>query len=180
ERGFSRTRKGSGYKFGKEVSRADVLAARDRLFADLQQFRKEADADLAACLQQELAGATARYQALKAAAGALDFADLLVRARDLIRSNESVRQPLQQKFTRIFVDEFQDTDPVQAEILLLLAGNAPGKLFIVGDPKQAIYRFRGTDVGTYWSVSRELEQRGGRILQLTTSYRSVPAIQRFV
>jgi ATP-dependent helicase/nuclease subunit A len=180
DRGFSRTRKGSGYKFGKEVSRADVLAARDRLFADLQQFRKEADADLAACLQEELAGATARYQALKAAAGALDFADLLVRARDLIRSNDTVRRHLQQKFTRIFVDEFQDTDPVQAEILLLLADNAPGKLFIVGDPKQAIYRFRGTDVGTYRSVSRELEQRGGRILQLTTSYRSVPAIQRFV
>ena len=58
--------------------------------------------------------------------------------------------------------------------------DAPGKLFIVGDPKQAIYRFRGTDVGTYWNVSRELEARGGRILQLTTSYRSVPAIQRFV
>jgi ATP-dependent helicase/nuclease subunit A len=180
DRGFSRTRKGSGYKFGKDVSRGDVLAARDQLFADLQQFRKEADADLAACLQQELAGATARYQALKAAAGALDFADLLVRARDLIRSNETVRSHLQQKFTRIFVDEFQDTDPVQAEILLLLADHAPGKLFIVGDPKQAIYRFRGTDVGTYWSVSRELERRGGRILQLTTSYRSVPAIQRFV
>ncbi len=182
DRGFSRTRKGSGYKFGKEVSRADVLAARDRLFADLQQFRKDADADLAACLQQELAGATARYQELKAAAGALDFADLLVRARDLIRSNESVRRHLQQKFTRIFVDEFQDTDPVQAEILLPARPirRDPGKLFIVGDPKQAIYRFRGTDVGTYWSVSRELERRGGRILQLTTSYRSVPAIQRFV
>src|SRR4029077_6434816 len=125
DRGFSRTRKGSGYKFGKDLSRSDVLVARDELFAALQQFRKEADADLAACLQREMAGATARYQALKSAAGALDFADLLVKARDLIRSNESVRQHLQQKFTRIFVDEFQDTDPVQAEILLLLAGNAP-------------------------------------------------------
>lgn len=180
DRGFSRTRKGSGYRFGKTVSRSDVLTARDLLFADLQQFRKEADADLAACLQQELAGATARYQALKTAAGALDFADLLVRARDLIQTNDAVRRHLQQKFTRIFVDEFQDTDPVQAEILLLLADNTPGKLFIVGDPKQAIYRFRGTDVGTYWDVSRELASRGGRILQLTTSYRSVPAIQRFV
>jgi ATP-dependent helicase/nuclease subunit A len=180
DRGFSRTRKGSGYKFGKDASRADVLTARDLLFADLQQFRKEADADLAACLQRELAGATARYQELKAAAGALDFADLLVKARDLVKLNAVVRGHLQKKFTRIFVDEFQDTDPVQAEILLLLADSTPGKLFIVGDPKQAIYRFRGTDVGTYWNVSRELASRGGRILQLTTSYRSVPAIQRFV
>jgi len=180
DRGFSRTRKGSGYKFSKDVSRTDVLAARDALFNDLLQFRKDADADLAACLQQELAGATERYQHLKRAAGVLDFTDLLARARDLIRSNAEVRAHLQQKFTHIFVDEFQDTDPIQAEILLLLANDVRGKLFIVGDPKQAIYRFRGTDVSTYWDVCRELAARGGRVLQLTTSYRSVPAIQQFV
>jgi len=180
DRGFSRPRKGSGYKFSKDATRTDVLAAREALFNDLQQFRKEADADLAACLQQELAGATERYQELKRAAGSLDFTDLLARARDLIRGNAGVRAHLQQKFTRIFVDEFQDTDPIQAEILRLLANDVRGKLFIVGDPKQAIYRFRGTDVATYWQVRDELAARGGRVLQLTTSYRSVPAIQRFV
>jgi ATP-dependent exoDNAse (exonuclease V) beta subunit len=192
ERGLARTRKGSGARFGRDVSRNEVLAARDRLFEALQQFRKDADADLAACLQQELSGATRRYQELKGAGGALDFVDLLVKARDLIRDDETVRRHLQQKFARLFVDEFQDTDPVQAEILLLLASGdpavsvaanvspVPGKLFIVGDPKQAIYRFRGTDVGTYWAVSRQLEQQGARVLQLSTSYRSVPAIQRFV
>jgi len=180
DRGFSRTRKGSGHKYGKDVTRADVLAARDALFADLQQFRREADADLAASLQQELAGATVRYQKLKESGGALDFADLLSRARDLIRDNAEVREHLQKKYKRIFVDEFQDTDPVQAEILLLLADDVPGKLFIVGDPKQAIYRFRGTDVGTYWDVSRRLAASGGRVERLTTSYRSVPEIQRFV
>jgi ATP-dependent helicase/nuclease subunit A len=192
DRGLSRTRKGSGYRFGRDVTRSVVLGARDALFADLQEFRRDADADLAACLQQELAAATAGYQALKQATGALDFADLLVRTRALIRTNGAVRRHLQRKFTRIFVDEFQDTDPVQADILLLLAADDPrvedpgqvrpvaGKLFIVGDPKQAIYRFRGTDVGTYWRVSKQLAERGGRVLQLTTSYRSVPAIQRFV
>jgi ATP-dependent helicase/nuclease subunit A len=180
DRGFSRARKGSGYKFSKDATRTDVLSAREALFNGLQQFRKDADADLAACLQQELAGATDRYQQLKQTAGALDFTDLLARARDLITSNADVRCHLQQKFTRIFVDEFQDTDPIQAEILLLLANDVRGKLFIVGDPKQAIYRFRGTDVSTYWDVRDELEARGGRVLQLTTSYRSVPAIQRFV
>ena len=180
DRGFARTRKGAGYKYGKDVNRTDVLAARERLFADLQQFRKDADADLAASLQQELGGATARYQDLKRAAGSLDFADLLARARDLIRDDAGVRAHLRRKFTRIFVDEFQDTDPLQAEILRLLAGDVPGKLFIVGDPKQAIYRFRGTDVATYWRVRDELQARGGRVLQLTTSYRSVPSIQRFV
>jgi len=180
DRGVSRTRKGYGVRFSANASRTEVLAARDALLADLQSFRQAADADLAACLQRELVDATARYQELKRAAGALDFTDLLARARTLIRSNEEVRGHLQAKFARLFVDEFQDTDPIQAEILVLLAGDVPGKLFIVGDPKQAIYRFRGTDVSTYWDVSRELQARGGRVLQLTTSYRSVPAIQRFV
>src|SRR5207244_8699279 len=157
-----------------------VLMARDVLFTALQQFRKHADGDLAACLQEELGGATGRYQDLKKATGSLDFTDLLARARDLIKTNAGVRVHLQAKFTRIFVDEFQDTDPIQAEILQLLAGDVRGKLFIVGDPKQAIYRFRGTDVATYWRVRDELSACGGRVLQLTTSYRSVPAIQRFV
>src|SRR5262249_43073179 len=158
DRGFSRTRKGYGSKYGKDVSRADVLAARDALFADLQQFKKDADADLAACLQGELAGANADYQELKDRSGALDFVDLLAGTRDLLRSDERVRRHLQSKFKRLFVDEFQDTDPIQAEIMLLLASDdpsisdwrltrpTPGKVFIVGDPKQAIYRFRGTDV----------------------------------
>ena len=177
---FARPRKGTGYKYGPTANRADVLAARDALFAALQQFRVDADADMAACLQQELAGATTRYQALKGAAGALDFTDLLARARDLIKTNDEVRRHLRAKFTRIFVDEFQDTDPIQAEILQLLGADVPGKLFIVGDPKQAIYRFRGTDVSTYWRVSEQLERQGGRVLQLTKSYRGLPAIQRFV
>jgi ATP-dependent exoDNAse (exonuclease V) beta subunit len=180
DRPFSRARKGSGHKFGKTVGRSEVLAERDGLLAEVQEFRKDADADLAARLQQELAGATGRYEALKRAAGALDFADLLVKTRDLVRDNDALRAHLQQKFARVFVDEFQDTDPVQAEILLLLAGGVPGKLFLVGDPKQAIYRFRGTDVGTYWRVKERVERQGGRVVQLTTSYRSVPTLQRFV
>jgi ATP-dependent exoDNAse (exonuclease V) beta subunit len=204
DRGFSRTRKGSGYKFGvvtepfadrasgSPVTRTEVLDARNALFVELQQFRRDADADLAAALQEELRPATALYQELKDAAGALDYNDLLIRVRDLLRDNRDVRVHLQETIARIFVDEFQDTDPVQADILLLLAADSPdendparitpkpGKLFIVGDPKQAIYRFRGTDVGTYWRVKTQLQRRGARVLQLTTSYRSVPEIQRFV
>ncbi len=192
DKGFARTRKGSGYKYGAGVTRTDLLAARDALFRDLQQFRKAADADLAARLHDELKDATARYETLKFSTGTLDFTDLLARTRDMIRDDGVVRHHLQRKFQRIFIDEFQDTDPLQAEILLLLAAAdpgasdyrharpVPGKLFIVGDPKQSIYRFRGTDVQTYWQVSRHVEQHGGRRLQLTTSFRSLPNIQRFV
>jgi ATP-dependent exoDNAse (exonuclease V) beta subunit len=192
DRGLSRTRKGSGYKYGQDVTRTEVLAARDTVFSTLQEFRRAADADLAACLQEELNGPTRRYEALKASIGALDFTDLLSRARHLIVADADVRQHLQRKFSRIFVDEFQDTDPIQAEIVMLLAADdpaevdwrrvtpIPGKLFIVGDPKQAIYRFRGTDVGTYWQVKTQIESRGGRAEPLSKSYRSVPEIQRFI
>src|SRR5262249_43812765 len=129
---------------------------------------------------------------MQARAGALDVEELLIKARDLVRNNESVRRKLHRDFQRIFVDEFQDTDPLQAEILLLLAADdpretdwrnvsvTPGKLFIVGDPKQAIYRFRRADVGVYREVRRLLVAGGVRPLTLNTSFRALPEIQRFV
>ena len=191
DQGLAKTRKGYGARYGSRL-RSDVLTARDAFYADVLQFRSDADGDLAALLQSELQEPTARYQELKRRKGAVDFVDLLTCTRDLLREDRDVRRHLQQRFTRIFVDEFQDTDPVQAEILLLLSADTdavnrwvdvrprPGKLFIVGDPKQAIYRFRGADVGTYWAVRDHVKQCGGRVLQLRTNFRSVPAIQRFV
>ena len=159
----------------------------------LTQFRLDADADLAAALQQELPGAIERYEALKARSGALDFLDLLLKARDLVRDDAGVRRGFQQRFTHIFVDEFQDTDPLQAELLLLLASEdpdatdwrtvtpVPGRLFIVGDPKQSIYRFRRADVGDLSRGVRAAATPAGReLVQLTTSFRSVPAIQACV
>jgi ATP-dependent exoDNAse (exonuclease V) beta subunit len=182
--------RGNWYRTG--VSRDAVLAARDAFRARLDQFRLAADADLAALLQQELAGAIERYEALKAKAGALDFLDLLLGARNLVRDNPAVRRGFQSRFKRIFVDEFQDSDPLQAEILLLLAADnseetdwrqarpVPGRLFLVGDPKQSIYRFRRADVGVYRDVCRQLERLGAVVVHLTTSFRSVPEIQACV
>ena len=169
DRVLGNVRHGRGALY-KEGVRARQRARRrvEQLRSRLDQFRMDADADLAALLQRELRGATARYEQLKDAAGALDFLDLLVRARDLVRGNPLVRRGFQQRFTHIFVDEFQDTDPLQAEILLLLAADdetetdwrrvrpVPGRLFLVGDPKQSIYRFRRADVGIYREVSRQL------------------------
>ena len=88
-------------------------------------------------------------------------------------------RPPAAQFLRIFVDNSGHRSD-QAEILLLLADGVPGKLFIVGDPKQAIYRFRGTDLATYEMVCETLRAGGGDVVRLTTSYRSVPGIQRFV
>src|SRR5438094_235520 len=114
DHGLAKTRKGYGARYGA-ATRTQVLAARDAFHAELLQFRADADADLAALLQQELAPPVERYQALKNRQGALDFVDLLTHTRDVLRRDRAVREHLQQRFTRIFVDEFQDTDPVQAE-----------------------------------------------------------------
>ena len=159
---------------------------------ELDAFQRAADADLAALLREELAGAIVRYEEIKRRAGALDFVDLLLRARDLLVGHAQVRRAFQSRFTHLFVDEFQDTDPLQAEILLLLAADdpaerdwrrvapVPGKLFLVGDPKQAIYRFRRADVETYQEVCDLLESRGAKRAYLHTSFRATPAIQHAV
>jgi ATP-dependent exoDNAse (exonuclease V) beta subunit len=171
-------------------SRAGALrdAARERLTATLARC----DADLAACLQRELGPVVAAYGEEKDRAGKLDFLDLLLSARDLVRDDRAVREALQRRFERIFVDEFQDTDPLQAEILLLLAADdraetayakarpSPGKLFVVGDPKQSIYRFRRADVALYESIKGRLVGQGASLLFLTQSFRSAPGIQAAV
>ena len=192
DRNFSKVRHGRGPGYKQGTTRAAVVEAYDQLRAHLDQFRMDADADLAAALQRELRTAVERYEALKTRTGAVDFLDLLLKARDLVRNDATVRRGFQERFTRIFVDEFQDTDPLQAELLLLLASAdpgvtdwrevkpVPGRLFIVGDPKQSIYRFRRADVGIYRAVCERLEQCGAKLVKLTTSFRSVPEIQSCV
>jgi ATP-dependent exoDNAse (exonuclease V) beta subunit len=185
-RDFSRPRKGSGAAFAIGVTRADAQAAHTQLLQDLRAFRDAADADIAALLHREMQGCLSRYEARKQEAGALDYLDLLIKARDLVRDDAEVRAQFRDRFRVLLVDEFQDTDPVQAELLLALASDEsgvlrPGALFIVGDPKQSIYRFRRADVGAYRRISDRLEQdRTALPVTLRTSYRSVPAIQHFV
>jgi len=174
------------------ITREEVVQKHEVLAAAVREFARQADADLAALLHSELGRSLAAYEEIKVRRGRLDFLDLLLRARDLVRDNLAVRRDLQQRFTHIFVDEFQDTDPLQAEILVLVASSdertndwreaspVPGKLFIVGDPKQAIYRFRRADVGLYNQVRDLLVERGAVKVDLTTSFRSVPSIQNLV
>ena len=127
DRTLANVKQGRGASYRDGVPRDRVSTALADLRARLDQFRMAADADLAALLQQELRGALERYAEMKAKDGALDFLDLLLVARNLVRDNRHVREGFQQRFKRIFVDEFQDTDPLQAEILLLLAADDPGE-----------------------------------------------------
>jgi ATP-dependent helicase/nuclease subunit A len=183
-------RPGSG-SYSQGVSREAVFTAWKEMETAIEEFRSHADADLAAALRDELWEVVALYQQAKKRAGQLDFMDLLLYTRDLLR-HDGARADLQQLYTRIFVDEFQDTDPLQAEILLLLAAAdpaeknwrlaapAPGKLFVVGDPKQSIYRFRRADARLYRRIYDNLETAGVTPQKLRHSTRSTDAIQAFV
>ncbi len=183
--------KGWGENFGP-LPRAEVMARREALRARLARFRDDAGANLAPLLRDELWPIVGYYEEAKKRAGVLDFIDLLLVARDLVRDHAAVRAGLQRRISHIFVDEFQDTDPLQAEILLLLAADdpaesdwrrarpLPGKLFIVGDPKQSIYRFRRADVALYQDVKHRLLQCGAELEHLTVSFRATPELQRAV
>ena len=139
-----------------------------------------------------LVAARDSYRDWRRANGRLNFQDLLLEARDLLRDRPDVRRALKERFTPILVDEFQDTDPIQAEILFYLTGAdseerdwkriapAPGSLFVVGDPKQSIYRFRRADIETYELVRTRIEASGGRVVELSTNFRSTPALCEWV
>ena len=122
-----------------------------------------------------------QVQAEAKRSGLLPFDALLSLARDLLLTHRRVRDEVAARCRVLFLDEFQDTDPLQYEIVFLVAAgeSAPlpaGSLFVVGDPKQAIYRFRGADISAYEeAVRRILSQRGERLV-LTANFRSRPEV----
>ncbi len=129
-----------------------------------------------------------RYRQAKEQRRALDFTDLLLKARDMLRDSRPARDHFKRAFRYLLVDEFQDTDPLQTEIVFFLSERAdehagdweavnlvPGKLFIVGDPKQSIYRFRRADLDLYGKVGVAIARQGAR-LQLSVNFRTVPRI----
>ena len=138
----------------------------------------------------------ARFREHKRAAALLDFDDLIFAARDLLRDHDEVRQALAKRFSHVLVDEFQDTDPLQTEIFWRLCGEPPadedgddwtafalrpGALFLVGDPKQAIYRFRGADIAAYVTAREAFRvQAADGVLSIATNFRSCAPIMEHV
>ncbi len=137
------------------------------------------------------------YDRLRAQAGLLNFQDLLIKAAELLRDKPHVRRYFAGRFRYLLVDEFQDTDPVQAEVMMLLTATdsgetewrkcipRPGSLFVVGDPKQSIYRFRRADIVTYNEVKsmiRRGSERGeeGILLELSVNFRTTDGIIEWV
>ena len=122
--------------------------------------------------------------------GLVSFDGLLLKARNLVRDHPSVREGLKARYESFLIDEFQDTDPLQGELLLFLAeepgGRArrwdqisagAGRIFLVGDPKQSIYRFRGADIAAYQGFTGHLlKDKKTVFCELKTNFRSTPRI----
>ena len=137
------------------------------------------------------------------AAGRLEFHDLLVRARDLLRTSPEARASLHRRYRHLLLDEFQDTDPIQIEIAVLIAAGeqglptdppsatdrvatwdrletTPGQLFFVGDPKQSIYRFRRADIELYGDARQRFGFERGESASLHVNFRSTASIMAWV
>ncbi len=110
-----------------------------------------------------------RYTAILRAAGALDFDDLLLRARELLQRQAEVREAWQRRFPYVLVDEYQDTNRAQYDIVRLLSG-PQGNLTVVGDEDQSIYSWRGADIQNILDFERDFP--GARVFRLEENYRS--------
>ncbi len=139
-----------------ERTALDAVAARDRTLLEelLRRFGES-------------------YRVAKERESAIDFEDLQLRARDLLRGDDAVRERTGFRFRAIMVDEFQDTNRLQCELIDLIAGD---DLFFVGDEFQSIYRFRHADV----QVFRERRSKTGGVVALTRNYRSRPELLEVV
>jgi len=131
-------------------------------------------------------------QNMRNARGYVSYYDLLSLVVRLLKEKPDIRNALKQRFPYLLIDEFQDTDPLQAEMAFLLTANdvneknwlhavpTPGSLFLVGDPKQSVYRFRRADINTYLKAAKRLEQTGGEVLSLLQNRRSFNSLCSWV
>ena len=114
--------------------------------------------------------------------GSLMFDDLILKTRNVLRDQAPTRQAIRNRYDTLLIDEFQDTDPLQAEIALYFANDPAtgqsqhGRLFLVGDPKQSIYRFRRADMAMYARTAEQLQQAGARRIDLSLNRRSQPGV----
>ncbi|MFH0947265.1 MAG: UvrD-helicase domain-containing protein [Planctomycetota bacterium] len=182
---------------GNWASKETLKECKERInaFRALLEERKEREKERRAVgLLRDLLRLPEAYERVKRRNRALDFSDLLIRTRDLLLRDTEVRRDFQRRFQAILLDEFQDTDPLQAEIAFFLAedpGTGPaedwskvtvgkGRLFLVGDPKQSIYRFRRADIEVYQQAKERVVFSGGAVLKIQVNFRSAPAILKWV
>lgn len=192
-----RTRSGNQGNWNTDLdSQQNACARLKDLLVELDgQAREDLDAVRVASLMpllRAIQGFVLEYAKERKREGRAEFQDLLVWARDLLRDNLEVRDHFRERYSHVLVDEAQDTDPIQAEIATFLAEDVPagtptqsrphrwtdiplaaGKLFVVGDPKQSIYRFRRADVEVMAHFQRLITEEPQRLVQNFRSQRPV-------
>ncbi len=168
---------GDGFETYLDLTPLSARGARAAAFNDARRAVVDAvHEELAArdrvLLEELLLSFAEAYQAAKDAESALDFEDLQLRVRDLLRDDPDVREREQMRFRSILVDEFQDTNHLQCQLVDFMAGGPAKDLFFVGDEFQSIYGFRHADV----AVFRERRDAAEQVLPLTLNYRSRPEV----
>src|SRR5690606_23403145 len=180
--------RGAKSKWADGHDLAGLRARIDDLTAACEALRNEVALAAVTRLAVELRRFTLDAAAERRAAGQLEFHDLLVLARQTLRNPETgprVRRALHERYRRLLIDEFQDTDPIQIELAVLIASSdpdagskpwheidpKPGHLFFVGDPKQSIYRFRRAVISLFLRAAERFGADGRR-LALTTNHRA--------
>ncbi len=172
----------------RDLNGADAESEQAEEASDEQRARN----DVLARLMPSLRDFVQRDADQRRRDGVLTYDDLLLEARDLLVRSSAARRALRERWRAILIDEFQDTDPLQAQIALLLAAESetddwteaqpgPGRLVLAGDPKQSIYRFRRADIDIYEQV-RELfasATETADVVGLTVNFRARPQLSRW-
>lgn len=194
--GFSRIRQNLSGRFGPDELRKRLLAALFQLGSELCASFVSLEDNAFRSLLKEFWN---ELESEKKSLMCLGFGDLLVLTRRLLRENLVARKELKARFKRVLVDEYQDTSPIQEDIVTLLCEKngeervlegsqkalgailfEAGKLFIVGDPKQSIYGFRGSDVKLFTRMREEIVAQSGACESLNVSRRSASAVVEIV
>ncbi len=180
--------RGAGTNWPKGFDLAGLKRALKEVIADALTLKARFVDEMLRPLAHWIARRVVDAAEERARTGQLEFHDLLVLSRRLLRQNEAVRQALRERYAYLLLDEFQDTDPIQIELALRIAGGAEasgplesivvpeGSVFVVGDPKQSIYRFRRADIARYLQT----KQRLGETVTLSTNFRSVEPVITWV
>ena len=121
------------------------------------------------------------YRHAKLAQGQLDYTDLQLKLRDLLRNSNEIRERLRERYRYFMVDEYQDTNPLQAELVMLLTDDLTrANLFIVGDAKQGIYGFRGADIRVFDRTREKIAAMQGESIGMEENFRSLRDVVGFV
>jgi ATP-dependent helicase/nuclease subunit A len=169
----------------------EVRDEMDQLSKAHEEVRSTIADSVIAALAERLTDYIKAYEQAKRERNLLDFNDLLMIARNMLKEHPQVRNYFRDRYKFLLVDEFQDTDPLQAEIVFFLSegekGEAkewkdvqvsPKRLFLVGDPKQSIYRFRRADIEMYEEAKKRMGE--DRLLNISQNFRCAPSIVRVV